>query len=140
MYKPCATADRPVSRWAAGRRGGRENRLVPGRPRNKKASRRRPMKKSTLRRIAHLQRYINKNDGFSDLAAAVQDCRPGAAIPPATVCLSLFWMFQLRLGSLNQLEKELVGDLRKLVPSDRTPLASVDTIGYRRKRFDVLGL
>ena len=98
------------------------------------------MKKSTTRKIAHLQRYINKTYDFSRLAATVQDFRQGAEISTATVFLSVFWMFQLRLGSFNQLETELGGDLRKLVPSDREPIASVDAIGYSLKRFDVVGL
>lgn len=85
------------------------------------------------------RRYLDKMFAFSSGLDLLVDERIGGRIPTATLWLSLFWMFALRLRSFNALEGELrrPGRWEKLVGS-RKP--SADALGYGLARFRVESL
>lgn len=89
-----------------------------------------------LRRFAG---YLEKIFGFQERVQALRDGRLGAQIPTASLWLSVFWMFALRLRSFNALEQELrrPGRLGKLI-GRRKP--SADALGYGLGKFDVSSL
>ena len=78
--------------------------------------------------------YLEKIFGFASQVDTLKDERIGAQIPTASLWLSVFWMFTLRLRSFNALEQELrrPGRLKKLI-GHRTP--SADALGYGLGKF-----
>ncbi len=83
--------------------------------------------------------YLEKIFEFNRHVGTLEDERIGAQIPTASLWLSLFWMFVLRIRSFNALEQ----DLR--LPKRWEPLAgrrrpSADALGYGLCRFDVKSL
>jgi hypothetical protein len=78
--------------------------------------------------------YLEKIFAFATWVDTLKDERIGAQIPTASLWLSVFWMFVLRLRSFNALEQELGrrDRLRKLI-GRRTP--SADALGYGLGKF-----
>lgn len=80
--------------------------------------------------------YLEKIFGLASWVGALKDERIGAQIPTASLWLSVFWMFALRLRSFNALEQELrrPNRLGKLI-GRRTP--SADALGYGLGKFSL---
>lgn len=80
--------------------------------------------------------YLEKIFELESWVGTLKDERIGAQIPTASLWLSVFWMFALRLRSFNALEQELrrPGRLGKLI-GRRTP--SADALGYGLGKFSL---
>ena len=99
--------------------------------RNKKAKT--PLPVPGIRRLA---KYLDKVWRFSKLVRKLKDGRKNPSTPTAAVFLSLFGMFSVRLGSLNQLwtQFKIPGRWERWVGSIKP---SADTIAYALDRFNL---
>lgn len=86
--------------------------------------------------MGRLAKYLDKVWGFSKLVRKLKDGRKSPPTPTASIFLSLFGMFSVRLGSLNQLETQfkIPGRWERWVGSTKP---SADTIAYALDRFNL---
>jgi hypothetical protein len=83
--------------------------------------------------------YLEKIFEFNRHVGTLEDERIGAQIPTASLWLSLFWMFVLRIRSFNALEQDLRLPKRwEKLAGRRRP--SADALGYGLCRFGVKSL
>jgi len=83
--------------------------------------------------------YLEKIFEFHQHVGTLEDDRIGAQIPTASLWLSLFWMFVLRIRSFNALEQDLRLPKRwEKLAGRRRP--SADALGYGLRRFGVKSL
>ena len=99
--------------------------------RNKKAKAALPV--PGMRRLA---KYLDRVWHFSKLVRKLKDGRKNPPTPTAAIFLSLFGMFSVRLGSLNQLwtQFKIPGRWERWVGSTKP---SADTIAYALDRFNL---